>query len=138
MKKIKVKKSGFFLYLVISALFPITLYFFNMDEFIKNPFKLFPSVLPFGIFMWIFITTKYSIVDCYFIYSSGFIKGKIDIYEIDEVIIGKTLWVGSKPALSKGGIVIRTKKQDEIYIAPENNTDFVQELLKINALIKCS
>ena len=56
------------------------------------------------------------------------IKGKIEIKEIREVIKGKTLWVGLKPATARKGLIIKYGKFDEIYMSPQTNDEFINRL----------
>jgi hypothetical protein len=72
------------------------------------------------------------------IYRSGFVRGKIDILSVKEILKGKTMWSGLKPALATKGLVIKYNKYDEIYVAPESNDEMISDLLKINPEIKIS
>jgi hypothetical protein len=71
-------------------------------------------------------------------YRSGFLQGKIPISGIREIQDGKTGWAGVKPALSSGGIILKFGKYDEIYLAPECNSELIQDLLEINPRISVS
>ncbi len=53
-----------------------------------------------------------------------------------EVIKGKTLWVGLKPATARKGLIIKYGKFDEIYISPQTNDEFINRLLELNDAIK--
>ena len=66
------------------------------------------------------------------IYRSGFIHGEIDINNIKEIIKGKTMWVGLKPAFAIGGLIIKYNRFDDIYLAPKNNEELIEDLLKLN------
>ncbi|WP_223269287.1 MULTISPECIES: PH domain-containing protein [unclassified Polaribacter] len=70
------------------------------------------------------------------IYRSGFLRGKVEIPTIKEILKGKTMWSGIKPALAKNGLIIKFNKYDEIYIAPESNNELISDLLKLNSEIK--
>ena len=48
------------------------------------------------------------------------------------MIKGKTMWVGLKPALATGGIIIKYNRFDDIYLAPKNNEELIEDLLKLN------
>jgi hypothetical protein len=76
--------------------------------------------------------TYYQIKGDKLIYRSGFIRGKIDVKHIKEILPGKTRWIGLKPALSTGGIIIKYNRFDDIYLAPENNEELIADLLKLN------
>ncbi|MGY5847402.1 PH domain-containing protein [Salegentibacter sp. HM20] len=81
---------------------------------------------------WALLSTNYELTDKFFLYRSGPLKGKIEIDKIREIVVGKTLWVGLKPALAKKGLIIKYNKYDEIYISPESNESFVQKIREIN------
>jgi hypothetical protein len=80
--------------------------------------------------------TYYQLKDGIFLYRSGPIAGKIMVSDIREVHVGVTTYFGFRPALALKGLVIRYFKFDDIYISPETNQRFVDELLKINPEIK--
>lgn len=62
-------------------------------------------------------------------------KGEIEISKIREIIKGKTIWTGVRPALATKGLIIKYNKYNEVYIAPENNDKVIEDLLKINEQI---
>jgi hypothetical protein len=86
--------------------------------------------------LWIYIDTIYKIENNELIYRSGFLKGKIEIQNIKEILKGKTMWSGIKPALAGKGLIIKYNKYEEIYVAPVNNDEMIADLLKINSEIK--
>lgn len=75
---------------------------------------------------------KYSIDNSYFYYKAGLINGKIAIENIRKIEVGKTLWVGFKPATARKGLIVHYNKYDEIYISPDSNENFINELLQYN------
>ena len=89
-----------------------------------------------GFLLWSYYGTYYELTQKYLKYNCGPIKGKIEINEIREIIKGKTLWVGLKPATARKGLIIKYRKFDEIYISPETNDEFINQLLEINDTIK--
>ena len=89
-----------------------------------------------GFLFWSYYGTYYELTQTYLKYNCGPIKGKIDINEIREIIKGKTLWVGLKPATARKGLIIKYGKYDEIYISPETNDEFISHILAINDAIK--
>ena len=95
----------------------------------------FALLLVLGLLLWIAMGTSYEITENEMKYRSGPIKGAIAISEIHEVVVGKTMWVGLKPATARNGIIVRYEKYSEIYISPDNNQRFVDELLKHNDAI---
>ena len=86
--------------------------------------------------LWINIATKYELTPTELKYRSGPLRGKIPLDEIREIVIGKTLWVGLKPATGRNGLIIKYGKLNEIYISPETNDTFVKEILELNSHIK--
>lgn len=86
--------------------------------------------------IWLWKGTSYELDSHYLTYKSGPIKGKVKMESIREIVVGKTLWAGLKPATAVHGIIIRYNKHDEIYISPLSNEHFVKEILKLNPNIK--
>lgn len=109
-----------------------------MDEytFSEKPFILLPLLSSLILLFWIYFDTSYKIENNELIYRSGFIRGKIEIPIIKEILKGKTWWSGLKPALARNGLIIKFNKYDEIYIAPENNDELISDLIKLNSQIK--
>ena len=95
----------------------------------------FALLFVLGLLLWIAMGTSYEITENEMKYRSGPIKGVIAISNIHEVVVGKTMWVGLKPATARNGIIVRYEKYSEIYISPDNNQRFVDELLKRNDAI---
>lgn len=89
------------------------------------------------LFLTIYITINYKIDNEYVRYRLLFIfYGKIKIEKIHKIDVGKTLYVGMRPAFARNGLIIHYNKYEEIYISPKNNEEFVQELLKRNPNIE--
>lgn len=112
--------------------------FFRQD----SPFKSFDwiniiLILVIGLFIWIYFGTTYQITPTELKYRSGPIHGKIEIQEIREIIVGKTMWSGLKPATATKGLIIKYGKfYDEIYISPVSNSTFVNKILELNSKIR--
>jgi hypothetical protein len=139
MKIYKAKREGLINYLIIGfTILPIIIFFFDLNNFIQHPFIAFPVFIPIGLLLWIYFDTYYKIENNELIYRSGFVRGKIDILSVKEILKGKTMWSGLKPALATKGLVIKYNKYDEIYVAPESNDEMISDLLKINPEIKIS
>lgn len=86
-----------------------------------------------GFLLWLFYSTNYEISDAFIHYKNGPFHGKIEINKIKEIVKGKTSWIGTKPATARKGLIIKYGKfYDEVYISPETNNSFLQEVLKIN------
>lgn len=131
MKQIfKAKKDNFWIYLVGSLILPIYIFYVTNDLSLEL-WHLTPAFIPFLIFIWAYFSTHYYIIDSNFYYQSIFFKGKIAIDKIKELQLNKTLWSGVKPALARKGVIIKFGF-DEIYVAPINNQQLADALLKIN------
>ena len=137
MKIYKANRKGFINYLLIGSLIlPIIVFFLDKSTFTEKPFILLPLLSPLILIFWIYFDTFYKIENNELIYRSGFLRGKIEILNIKEILKGKTMWSGIKPALARNGLIIKFNKYDEIYIAPENNDKLIPDLIKINFEIK--
>ena len=67
--------------------------------------------------LWIYFGTRYNVSNKEGLtYRSGPIHGKIKADRIKEIVRGKTLWSGLKPALSRKGLIIRYDTYNEIYV----------------------
>lgn len=90
-----------------------------------------------GLLLWLYFGTNYELSkENGLIYKSGPFNGKIDIDRITEIIRGKTLWVGFRPATSRKGLIIKYDKYNEIYISPKTNELFIDKILELNKEIK--
>jgi len=137
MKIYKANRNGFINYLLIgSGILPIIIFIFNNGIFSEKPFILLPLISPLILICWIYFDTSYKIDNNELIYRSGFLRGKIGIPNIKEILKGKTMWIGIKPALAKNGLIIKFNNYDDIYIAPENNDELISDLIKLNSEIK--
>ena len=92
------------------------------------------SVLIF--ILWILHGTNYELTQEHLKYRAAFLKGSIPIESINELIVGKTMWVGFKPATARKGIIVKYGKMDTIYISPESNEAFVKKIKELNPEIK--
>lgn len=138
-KKHKAKRKGLIHFILVGLmLLPFGLYQVNADFIQEMPWVLLPFMAPLAFILWFYLDTAYQIEGEYLLYRSGFIKGKIQISTIREIQEGKTLWTGVKPALSTGGIIIKYGKFNEIYLAPESNSELIHDLLDINPRISVS
>ncbi|MBQ0768242.1 MAG: PH domain-containing protein [Bizionia sp.] len=86
--------------------------------------------------IWLGLGTNYELTQTELKYKSGPIRGRIEINKIHEIIKGKTLWSGLKPATARNGLIIKYEKYNEIYISPETNDCFVKKILELNDKIK--
>ena len=67
---------------------------------------------------------------------SSILFGKFSVSSIHKVVVNQTLWVGTRPATAKNGVIIYYNKYDEIYFSPSDNEAFVAALLEINPEIE--
>jgi hypothetical protein len=136
MKIYKANRKGFINYLIIIFfIFPLVIFFLDREMIIVKPIILLPLLIPLAIILWIYFDTSYKIEDFKLFYRSGFLKGDIDIHKIKEILKGKTMWSGIKPALARNGLIIKYNLYDEIYFAPEDNDELINDLLKLNPKI---
>lgn len=86
--------------------------------------------------LWLYFGTNYKLTKTELWYKSGPIQGKIEINSVREIIVGKSLWSGLKPATARNGLIIKYNKYNEIYISPSSNSEFVEKILELNPKIK--
>ncbi len=67
---------------------------------------------------------------------SSILSGRFSVSSIHKVSVNKTLWVGTRPATARNGVIIYYNKFDEIYFSPSDNEAFVAALLEINPEIE--
>jgi len=97
-----------------------------------------PLALVQALFVWMFLSTHYRLENGRLYYRSGPVSGSIALEEIREARIGENLWVGLRPATALGGVVLKYKRYDEIYLSPEDNERFCAHLLAHNPEVKIS
>ncbi len=129
----KANKGDFWIYILLSLLLPLSVIFISENVRLIS-IQFLVLFLPFFIFLWAYLSTKYMIDQNYLFYQSTYLKGKIEIHKIKEIQVNKTLWIGLKPALASKGLIIKYGF-DEIYIAPKNNKELIDALLQINPII---
>ncbi len=120
---------------MIVFVFPFIFLYVDSNSF-QHPISIISLFVPFLLIFWGYLNTKYKIENNHLYYKSAFLKGKIDVQSIHELVIGRTMWIGIKPALATKGIIVKYNEFDEIYIAPESNEELVQDLININSSIK--
>ncbi|SFS62019.1 PH domain-containing protein [Sphingobacterium wenxiniae] len=82
-------------------------------------------------------TTRYWIEGDFLHYKTLFLKGKIAIHSIRKLEVNTSCWLSNKPSTSNTkGIIIYFNKYDDTFITPENNTELVNELVRINPTIE--
>ena len=92
--------------------------------------------VPAALLGWIFLSTGYRIEGGHLIYRSAFLRGRIPVHGISEILSGATLWVGTKPALARNGMIIQYNGYRQVYIAPESNEELIAHLLELNPRIR--
>jgi hypothetical protein len=87
--------------------------------------------------IWILFNTKYSIKEEILYFCSGPFRGKITINSIRKIErhSGLIVPVTYKPALNTKGLIVYYNSFDDIYISPNQEAVFLEELLKINPKI---
>ena len=91
-----------------------------------------------GMLVWMWFDTGYKIEGGILSYRSGILNGKIAIDSIRKIEKKKELFGGLKPALGTNGIIVHYNKFDDIYLSPENQEAFAQELKARNPQIEIS
>lgn len=107
-----------------------------VPEVVEKPVIVVILFIPCLLFVWIYADTSYKIQNGKLFYRSGFLRGSMSITEIQKIVKGKTAWSGVRPATAFKGLLIVSGTGDEVYISPESNDVFLNELLKLNDQIK--
>jgi hypothetical protein len=110
--------------------------------FIKKPDAQEPSIYIFyaiiltivASLIWILLDTKYILKENKIFYNSGPFRGSIAIDSIKKIEhhSGLIVPVIYKPALNTKGLIIHYNSFDDIYISPNNEELFLEELLNVN------
>ncbi len=116
------------------VIFLSTLLYLNLKiEHLKSlPIILLSIVI--AMIVWVLLDTRYVIKNDKLLYRSGPFRGNIDIFKIEKIQqhSGFNVPVTMKPALNYTGFIITFDKTHEVYVSPKNQSDFINELLKIN------
>lgn len=102
------------------------------DEYWLIPILLLVAFL----LLWLFFGTYYELTNQELIYKSGPMKGSISLDRIKEIVVGRTLWVGYRPATARKGLIVKYDTFNEIYISPKTNERFIKKLLELKSDIK--
>ena len=125
--------------IIVVILVLCSVLFFSIFDEVKTTnhiVSIVVNALVLCLLLWVFYGTCYKLSSTTFSYKSGPFKGDIPIKDIHQIIKGKTLWVGLKPATASKGLIIKYNKFDEVYISPKTNNSFIKEILKHNSTIK--
>jgi len=137
MKVYKAKKGALMSSFLLGILaVPIVLYFFDTAPFNERLKMLIPLLVPAILVIWPYFDTRYQIDGQILKYKSAYIKGEIEISKIRIILKGKTMWVGIKPALANGGMIIKYNRFDDVYLAPVDSETFIKDLKTINPSIQ--
>ncbi|RNL88526.1 hypothetical protein ED312_08750 [Sinomicrobium pectinilyticum] len=138
--KFKSKKDKLFHFLILGSnafLVGITVFVLITGEAEKHEYWELVLILGVvGLLFWMYFGTNYELSKDGLMYRCGPLKGKIGIDRIREIVKGKTLWVGFKPATSRNGLIVKYDKYNKIYISPETNESFIEKILELNSDIK--
>lgn len=85
-------------------------------------------------YIWLFFGTGYELTTDYLKYTNGPLRGKIQLSEIKEVIIGSTYWAGA--AMAQQGLILKYGKFDELRITPREPELFIKKITEYNPSIK--
>jgi len=99
----------------------------------KDEYWTLILIIPLILFLfWLYFGTNYELSkENGLIYRCGPFNGKISVDRITEIVKGKTLWVGFKPATSRKGLIVKYDKYNEIYISPKTNETFIKNILEL-------
>lgn len=139
--KFKSKKDILFSILILGTnalLIGVTFAGIAKKEMEKDEYWVPVLILILVIFLfWLYFGTNYELSkENGLLYRSGPFNGKISIDRITEIVKGRTLWIGFRPATSRKGLIVKYDQYNEIYISPDTNETFIKKLLELNDQIK--
>jgi hypothetical protein len=82
------------------------------------------------------LTTHYTFEEDKLVCKSGFFRKSINYDAIRKIESGTQFYAGWKMSLALKGIIIHYNRYDDILISPENEAQFIQELIKRNSNIE--
>ncbi len=132
--KFKTRKDPFLSILIISLCLLLggsTITIFIDEGFTRGTILFSIITLLLITFVIGMYNTSYTLSNGYLTYRSSILSGKIEIKRIREIVKGKTMYVGFKPAAATKGLIIKYDKYEEIYISPKTNDSFIEAILKI-------
>jgi hypothetical protein len=130
-------KNGFSCAILwIIAVGLLIILFIEKPEAEAPPLFIFNTIIIgiISMLIWILLDTKYSIKEEILYFYSGPFRGKININSIRKIErhSGIIVPVTYKPALDTKGLIIHYNSFDDIYISPNQQVIFLEELLRIN------
>ena len=106
-------------------------FFFNKNQLVALVVLLILTAVLF--YLW--YNTFYVIENGQMKYRVGFFSGAINIFDIYAIRKSDYLMTGNRPTMALKGLLLYYGDNRTIYISPENETAFVNELRKINSAI---
>jgi hypothetical protein len=97
-----------------------------------NPILFCVASLISLLFAWIWFDTSYMLRDGFLLYRSGPLRGKISISTLNEIHTHVRSFGGIRPALSFEYLRIRYEGNNELFIAPQNERSFIEEIKEHN------
>jgi hypothetical protein len=130
-------KNGFSCAILwIIAIGLLIILFIEKPEAESPPLFIFNTIIIgiISMLIWILLDTKYSIKEEILYFYSGPFRGKITINSIRKIEhhSGLIVPVTYKPALNTKGLIVYYNSYDDIYISPNQEAIFLEELLRIN------
>jgi hypothetical protein len=130
-------KNGFSCAILwIIAIGLLIILFIEKPEAEAPPLFIFNTIIIgiISMLIWILLDTKYSIKEEILYFYSGPFRGKITINSIRKIEhhSGLIVPVTYKPALNTKGLIVYYNSYDDIYISPNQEAIFLEELLRIN------
>lgn len=143
MSTFKSKKNGMF-YIAVSTpilfLLGVTIYDFVSFENRLTTIELLSRLgiaMVFILFIFLLNRMNYTIEENKLKIKSIIFKKEFDIQKFKSITRNKKRFIPTeKAALSSKGIIIRYSTYDEIFISPENEIEFIQELKNCNPSIE--
>jgi hypothetical protein len=130
-------KNGFSCAILwIIAIGLLIILFIEKPEAEAPPLFIFNTIIIgiISMLIWILLDTKYRIKEEILYFYSGPFRGKITINSIRKIEhhSGLIVPVTYKPALNTKGLIVYYNSYDDIYISPNQEEIFLEELLRIN------
>ena len=137
-KRYKSRKSKYMylLFVYVTVIFAAALYY--AYSFLPDFYSIMLNLYVLTIILLLStLSTNYIIQDEVLICQKSLLKKTIPISEIKRFTLGNHFWfLGRKFALSSKGIVVDSNDFKGILISPENQDEFIAEILKINSKIE--
>lgn len=134
MTKFKSNRKGLIVWIQLGlVLLQAYIVFADWPKIQDDPYRALPLLIVIGLYLWFYLQTYYTITSDKLYYRCAFIYGEIELNKIKTIEVGRKMFIGFRPALAYGGLVIKYNTYDEIYISPESNDDFIQAIKSVNS-----